>query len=151
MLVAASKRGPNLIAAGHRTGLADSAPETGRLSRSRISTPADAAAPSRISEARTATAPANARRGSAVAVRVAAEGRRRRLEVRDVQGRALLGLPEEVRYDVASEALDLVRHGIDRPEHERVEAVVDEAGERLDPPVGRPRERFAGQIPDRKL
>ena len=56
-----------------------------------------------------------------------------------------------MRHDVAGQQLDLTGRGVDRPEHERVEAVGDEPGERLDPPVGRSREWFAGQIPDRKL
>src|SRR5207237_8834418 len=55
----------------------------------------------------------------------------------------------EVRRDVAGEQLDLVGRGVDRPEHEHVEAVVHETGERLDPPVGRSGERFTNRRDDR--
>ena len=56
-----------------------------------------------------------------------------------------------MRYNLSGQEFDLAGRGVHRPEHERVEAVVHEAGERLDPPVGRSGEWLAGQIPDREL
>src|SRR4051794_37884871 len=51
--------------------------------------------------------------------------------------------PPELGNHIRGERLDLPRRWIDRPEHERVEAVVDEVAQRLDPPSGRPRQRLA--------
>src|SRR5205807_6972185 len=49
------------------------------------------------------------------------------------------------------ESLNLPGIGVDGPEDERVEAVVHEPAERLDPPVGGSAQRLAGEIADRKL
>src|SRR4051812_24109563 len=57
----------------------------------------------------------------------------------------------EQRDNLAREALHLSGRGVDRPEDEGVEAVVDEAGERLGPPLGRTGERIPEQVADRQL
>src|SRR4051794_12317300 len=54
--------------------------------------------------------------------------------------------PPELRNDVGGERLDLSGRGIDRPEHECVEAVVLEARDRFDPPVRRAGEWLAREI-----
>src|SRR4051794_13840716 len=51
--------------------------------------------------------------------------------------------PPELGNHIRGERLDLRGRRFDRPEHERVEAVVDEAAKRLDPPIGRPGQRLA--------
>src|ERR1700732_313986 len=60
-------------------------------------------------------------------------------------------LRPEPRTDLTAQQLDLTRRGVDGPEDDRVEAVLDEDRDRLHPPVARSRERLAREITDREL
>src|SRR5712671_4194929 len=59
--------------------------------------------------------------------------------------------PAEVRHDLGGQKLDLTGFGVNGPEDEGVEAVVNETRERLDPPFRRSDEWFARQVSDRQI